>query len=64
MTDTVMMLMCVCKQAAIKTADMLWCDPVSLSLSHTHTHTQAVIKIADMLWCDPVSLTHTHTSRD
>ncbi len=38
-TDTVMMLVCVCKQAAIKIADVLWCDPVSLALTRTHTHT-------------------------
>ncbi len=41
-TDTVMKLLCVCKQAAIKTISdglytPLWCDPVSLSLTHTHT---------------------------
>ncbi len=40
MTDTVMMLACICTQAAIKTISdrlytPLWCD--SLSLSHTHT---------------------------
>ncbi len=43
-TDTVMMLVCICKRAAIKTIPdglytPLWCDPVSLSLSLTHTHT-------------------------
>ncbi len=66
-TDTVTKLVCVCKQAIIKTISdgvytPLWCDPVSLS----HTHTQAVIKtISDgvytPLWCDPVSLFLTHT---
>ncbi len=40
----------------------LRCD-VTLSLSLTHTHTQAAIKIADVLWCDPVSLSHTHTHK-
>ncbi len=57
-TDTVMKLVCVCKQAVIKTISdglytPLWCDPVSLSLSlslshtraHTHTHTHKRAKL-------------------
>ncbi len=52
--DTVMMLVCVCKQATIKTISdglytLLWCYPLSLSLSLSHTHTQAAIKIADVV---------------
>ncbi len=61
LTERVMMLVCVCKQAAIKTISdglytLLWCDHLSLS------HTQAAIKIADVLRSDPVSLSHTHTA--
>ncbi len=68
-TDTVMMLVCVCKQAAISGGlyTPLWRDPLSLSLSLIHT------QAADVLWCDPVSLslslahmhanTHTHTHK-
>ncbi len=57
-TDTVMMLVCVCKQATIKTISdglytPLWCDPVSLS----HTHKPW---LADVLWCGSLSYTHTH----
>ncbi len=43
-TDTVMMLVCICStQAAVKTISdglytPLWCDPVPLSHTHTHTH--------------------------
>ncbi len=41
LTDTVMMLVCVCKQVVITKADrlytLLWCDPVSLSLSLSHS---------------------------
>ncbi len=52
MTDTVMMLVCICStQAAVvwlclplsqtraHTHTALWCDSLSLSLTHTHTHT-------------------------
>ncbi len=40
-TNTVMKLVCICTQAAVKTISdwlyaLLWCDPVPL----THTHTQ------------------------
>ncbi len=39
MTDTVMMLLCVCKQAVIKMiSDALYTVTVSLSLSLTHSH--------------------------
>ncbi len=42
--DTVMMLVCICTQAAVKTISdglytPLWCDPVPLTHTHTHTHT-------------------------
>ncbi len=68
-TDTVMKLVCVCTQAAIKTISYWQYTPLwpSLSLSLTYTHTHKVIKMADVLWCDPVSLSlslslsHTHT---
>ncbi len=61
-----MMLVCICKQAAIKTISdglytPLWCDPLSLSLSLSLSHTHAAIKIADVLWYDPVSLSRTYT---
>ncbi len=50
--QTVMMLVCVYKQAMIKTISdalysLLWWDRLSLSLSLSFTHTQATIKIAD-----------------
>ncbi len=42
-TDSDEARICVCKQAAIKTISdrlytPLWCGPVSLSLTHVHTH--------------------------
>ncbi len=41
-TDTVMKLVCVCTQAAIRTADFTVMWPcLSLSHTHTHTHTRA-----------------------
>ncbi len=49
-TDTVMMLVCVCStQAAVKTISNglytpLWCDPVPLTHSHTHTLTHTTRK--------------------
>ncbi len=56
-TDTVMMLMCVCKQAVVVMwpgthtrahTHTLCCDPLSLSLSlshsHIHTHTHTMCK--------------------
>ncbi len=49
-TDTVMKLVCVCTQAAVKTISEglytpLWCDLVPITYTHTDTHT----------------LSHTHT---
>ncbi len=47
-TDTAMMLVCICStQATVKTTSdrlytPLWCDPVSLTPTHTHRHTQRV----------------------
>ncbi len=45
MTDTVMMLVCICTQATVKMISdglyiPLWCDPVPLSLTHTTRYAQ------------------------
>ncbi len=60
--DTVMMLVCICTQAAIKTAD----STVTLSLSHTHTSRDKDSWLA-VMW-PRLSLSHTrahdtHTRR-
>ncbi len=54
-----MMLLCICKQAAIKTiSDALYTVTISLSLALSHSLTQAAIKtISDALYTVTISLT-------
>ncbi len=62
-TETVMKLVCVCTQVAIKQADSVMWPSLSLTRTHTHTHThtkRCAVSLSLTLSLS-LSLSHTHT---